>query len=355
LPKGTTEGCREPLLYARKRLPAMRRILPPADHRAPTDEDTPPIASRGEGLDRHLNDLLGSVTTALDQYQVESGSDTSDVVQQELAVEVSKITGTWQAIRKSQALDPAIEDAKATSLQLDKEGIERADQLARQFQDAETHNQLARAELSGKTARVSWYQPLVAGLRNMPVIIENTGKWVQRSVDRIESLDSSTKPVRDFVRKTRGKVFRLAVELMRDVDEALEQVGHEMKAQRDKRDAASVTQPELDSPFDIERARELIVLGRKLPQSWSQRISGVLEFSDASNMRDLLSLKDLNALRRLSFANTQASDLSPLAHLTTLEIIHLDTRRSATSRRSQAFQHCSGSLSIARGSATSRR
>ena len=50
LPEGTAEGCREPLEYARARLPALRRLFIVTETAArsqPSDSDEPPPLVRG--------------------------------------------------------------------------------------------------------------------------------------------------------------------------------------------------------------------------------------------------------------------------------------------------------------------
>src|ERR1700722_9718017 len=72
LSAGTAEGCRQPLEYACGRLPAIRRQFIKTEDESqniPVDGDNPPPLMRGMSLDQRINNLISSVTTALDEYR----------------------------------------------------------------------------------------------------------------------------------------------------------------------------------------------------------------------------------------------------------------------------------------------
>lgn len=81
LPAGTAEGCRQPLEYARARLPAIRRrfIQTEEQLRQPrTDEEAPPPLTRGMTIDVRIGALVNSVTTALDEYRALASLEDDD-------------------------------------------------------------------------------------------------------------------------------------------------------------------------------------------------------------------------------------------------------------------------------------
>ncbi len=189
LPFGTAEGCCVPLTYARKRLPAIRReYVPTRIDSAVDDKESPPPVLRGEGLDQQLKDLLASVTTALDQYQVESGIDVADAVDRESAVEGILVPGLTEAAKKAQVLEHDMNSANITVRGLNEREAKSVERLARQYKDAEIQSGLAGAELRMPTVRFSWYQPIVAQLRKMPDVIERTGQAIQTATDIAEPL-----------------------------------------------------------------------------------------------------------------------------------------------------------------------
>ncbi len=70
--EGTAEGCRQPLEYARARLPAIRRsyIFTPARSSAlGAGTEGPPPLMRGEAIDQCIGQLYASVGTALEEYR----------------------------------------------------------------------------------------------------------------------------------------------------------------------------------------------------------------------------------------------------------------------------------------------
>ena len=101
LPQGTAEGCREPLIYARKRISSIRRerIAMQSIDSSSAEQERPPPLSRGDSLDERLVHLIGSISTALDQYMNEFRTDIPDdfVSEIEVAVERERIRVLCQA------------------------------------------------------------------------------------------------------------------------------------------------------------------------------------------------------------------------------------------------------------------
>ncbi len=282
LPKGTAEGCREPLVYARNRLPAIRRehVLP-TKHRTAADDDSQPLVSRGERLDQQLTVLLASVATALDQYQTELRSKLPDAVEQETAVDPARISSFPAVISKSEALDPVLEEAIVSSSQLAGECVPSADQLGRQLTDAKTHNQTARAEAQMPTVRVSWYQAIVAKIPKIGEHIERTGEVIEKIADGIETVDNASKPLRDFWSKAKRKQFKHAVEMLRDVGQGFKSFGQELTALQNK-SASPANRPD---DFDLEKVHEMILAGQEPRLEWRPWIKK-LDFlrKDLSNL-----------------------------------------------------------------------
>jgi hypothetical protein len=91
LPEGTAEGSRQPLEYARSRLPAIRRkfIQTEEQSRQPrADEEVPPPLTRGMVIDQRLGALVNSVTTALDEYRALASVELEDAADTAPSVEI---------------------------------------------------------------------------------------------------------------------------------------------------------------------------------------------------------------------------------------------------------------------------
>src|SRR5258708_5564175 len=90
LPRGTAEGCRAPLEYARKRLPSIRGEHIAVDVASP--EGRSPRLTRGELLDQTLATLIVSVSTALDAYGRLAADEAGPDFKPEIGVKASRST-----------------------------------------------------------------------------------------------------------------------------------------------------------------------------------------------------------------------------------------------------------------------
>ncbi|MDP3552652.1 leucine-rich repeat domain-containing protein [Methylocystis sp.] len=321
LPRGTAEGCREPLVYARKRLPAIRReYVSPPSSRTEENWDVPPYVSRGDGLDLLLKDLLASVTTALDQYQVEARTELPDAVEQETAISAFGIESLKDAVRKSRALDTELTKAINASAELTQEGVRGAKTLEQQFVDAETYNQMARTEAQMPTVRPNWYQPLVAQFLKMPERITQTGKLLKDGASWVEGGYEDTRPLRDLVREARRKTFSLAIELMTDAGTALETFGKNLVARRDKKE--SERSESRSEPFDLKTAKAMVIGGHKLPKAWIPHMK-TANFGNTKKLHTLKPLAQLTELEEITLARGQAYDLAPIENLSKLRSLFL--------------------------------
>jgi Leucine-rich repeat (LRR) protein len=318
LPAGTSEGCCVPLTYARKRLPSIRREYVSArPDGAQDDKDSPPAILRGENLDQLLKDLLASVTTALDQYQVESDVDVADSVERETAVDSLGIPGIDAAASKALALEKSMGEASETVRDINQKNAQRVDNLARQYKDVEIQSGLASAELSMPEVRVSWYQPVVAQLRKMPEIIERTGKAIRVATDI----------ARPLVQRWNDFKANAWSHVLHEIDETgktLEQVGRRLRAARDDSSAPPRIEPS-DAPpdFDPVKASDMIASGIAPPRSWIPWINH-LDFRDKSVGIDKVEiLRDLTALQTLRLNRVYLSSFEPFSHITSLQNLQI--------------------------------
>jgi hypothetical protein len=133
LPRGTAEGCRAPLEYARKRLPSIRREHIATDG-ARGHGDTPLIV-RGAHLDQKLATLISSVSTALDAYGRLAADETGADFKPEAGTRASKST-VEDVVERARDLDAGLGEAQKTVREVSQPGSMQADNLQRQLQDA---------------------------------------------------------------------------------------------------------------------------------------------------------------------------------------------------------------------------
>jgi hypothetical protein len=184
LPKGTSEGCREPLIYARMRLPALRReyILDQQEAHTVTEHDLPAVR-RGEELDQRISELAIAVGTALDQYQVDASETVFDYISTDKQIDAREIADTSETIKRSSALESDLNSALREIEKTTKNPSEKFEQLERQVRDAEAHNRTARTELMMPRTRVGWIRPVIDKLRLLPTVIRQTGTAIEAATD----------------------------------------------------------------------------------------------------------------------------------------------------------------------------
>lgn len=411
LPFGTAEGCCVPLAYARKRLPAIRReYVAQRSDAASDDKEAPPPIVRGEILDQLLKELLASVTTALDQYQVESGSEIADAVDPEAGVQNTEVPGLIDAATRAQALEQRMNGANQTIQNINTSKSQNVDSLARQYKDVEIQSGLASTEISMPVVRVSWYQPIVAQLRKMPEVIETTGRAIQVATDIATPL------------VTRWNEFKANAwnHLLHEIEETgktLEQVGRKLRAARDGTTSTAKPSPaEPPQGFDLQKVHDMLINGIEPPTSWvpwidslnfeNERIPnasllggltslrslkmgqsylhnyeaigaiaslqklnlGKLHIPnlkplsklanleslnlDSTSVKDIEPLREMSALRELDLDDTRVADLSPLQHLKSLEQLWLDNTKITDLESVRGF-HALGSLTVSGTAITS--
>ncbi|MEM7300829.1 MAG: leucine-rich repeat domain-containing protein [Pseudomonadota bacterium] len=324
LPKGTAEGCRNPLLIARNRIPTLRnaffareRDVKPSE----TDDEAPPPLTRGMTLDVRLSELLIAVSSALTQYQQDAEIDLPDDTKPDPALKNPDSEDDQSPINNSLALEKALSEA---SRSFDDETVgdnKDADTLRRQLNDTKTENQLTRAELQMPTTRERWLTPILDRLRRAPEAIEATARLVRAAVIVGTPL---AKRIEDFSSDGVKFIGEQIVKTTRSVEEA-------MQRWKEMRDAPK-TPANLPADFDLFKIHEMIVAGVAPPQSWVPFIED-LDFyerngeliSDDDKPSDLAPLARLTALKSLDLDGCSAIDLTPLITLGALEILYLSS------------------------------
>jgi hypothetical protein len=140
LPAGTAEGCRQPLEYARARLPAVRRqfIQTEEEVRQPmADEDAPPSLTRGMTIDLRIGALVNSVTTALDEYRALASAHDDDAADTAPSIKIDATSpDAVHAMAVSQKAERAIGEHVNELQRITKPDSVTADNLKRQMHDA---------------------------------------------------------------------------------------------------------------------------------------------------------------------------------------------------------------------------
>ena len=182
LPAGTAEGCRQPLEYARGRLPAVRRqfIQPEGQSsQPPADAEAPPPLTRGMTIDVRLGVLVNSVTTALEEYrtlasvQDDDAADTSPSLQIDPTA-ADAVSAMAAARTAQQNLNESIEQVEKIA-DLD---YVLADNLKRQMRDARGLFSIAGIELRMPAFVPRWYRKTIDTISDYPRILGGDRKSV---------------------------------------------------------------------------------------------------------------------------------------------------------------------------------
>jgi hypothetical protein len=187
LPAGTAEGCRQPLEYARARLPAIRRQFIKTEEesrQSPADEDAPPPLTRGMTIDVRLGALVNSVTTALDEYRALASIQEDDAADTAPSLEIDATSpDVVEAMAASQRAERTLDEHVNELEGIAEPASVTADNLKRQMRDTRGLLSLARIELRMPAFVPRWYRKTIDTVRDYPRILEATAKAVLMGVD----------------------------------------------------------------------------------------------------------------------------------------------------------------------------
>jgi internalin A len=350
LPQGTAEGCREPLVIARERLPAIRREhIPSEDQIWPlADEDEMPPPFRGGALDRFILNLLGAVTTALYEYRSQATEPFDDAVVPEPVVDIPADSTVREAVARSRSVEAELRSADNEIREITVPGSSRADQLLRTIKDAEILNRVVRSELTMPSVALRWFRVAVDTLKDYPGLIRQSAGAIRLVVD-------VARPLVDRWHEFEANLSSFALDQLSKTAQAFDAVSHVLESRRRK--TPPDPRPEEIDPRQIKaerEARELILSGTPVPPEiakWVRHLnlsgdkyaptripdfglvaelSGItrldIKFSNVGTLDFLLSLRGLSSL---TVHANQASDLIPLSGLTGLTFLSVQADQAS--------------------------
>jgi hypothetical protein len=335
LDQGTAEGCREPLSYARARLPQIRREHILTEARSAGQDlggEKPPPLTRGMTIDKLMTALIGSVATALDEYRRLAGEaeaeepDTAPSTTLDRdAPDVRKVDAA--AAKAETVLDEARKDADVALRPESKTG----DDLKRQMTDARGLFRLSRIELIMPAFVPAWYRKTVAAIKDYPALLTKTAKAIKVVADVVDAGNGVWSRFQD-----RG--IKVLTDTARDAAGEMEAFA---KRRTKERDAPEPPPPPLPGTppkdFDLDKVHDLILEGKEVPEEWRPWVTTLKFFywdhepekpSDERRARlaqvaDLKPLAGLENLHTLYLRNTQVADIAPLAGIENLHTLSL--------------------------------
>ena len=187
LPVGTAEGCRQPLEYARARLPAIRRQFIQTEEQSlqpRADPDSPPPLTRGMTIDLRLGALVNSVTTALDEYRALASVQDDDATDTAPSLEIDAtapdaVNAIAAARNTEHTLGAQVDELERIAVT----GSVTADNLKRQMRDTRGLLSLARIELRMPAFVPRWYRKTIDTISDYPGILRGTVRAMRMGVD----------------------------------------------------------------------------------------------------------------------------------------------------------------------------
>lgn len=376
LPEGTAEGCRQPLEYARARLPALRRqfIQTEEQSRQPrADDEKPPPLTRGMVIDQQLGVLVNSVTTAFDAYRELASVQDDDAADTAPSREIDpKAPDVAAAMASARGAEVKIDENLAIFAPMAQPGSANADNFQRQMRDARGLLSLARIEVRMPNFVPRWYRKTVDAISDYPKILDVTATAMERGTDIAE-------PLIDGWHHFKHGVFKSGLEAVRHTATGLRAVARRWEADRTKAvgdpgspqsplesriaaatgtatghktaaavsgglnatidpftlDGAGTVGPPPD--FSQQAAEEKILAGQPLPPSWRPHVTQLgfgpftIDADGSLGLRtvkfesriDLGLLSGLTHLRHLALVRMEVRDLAPLNDLAGLQTLWL--------------------------------
>lgn len=312
---GTAEGCREPLTYARGKLPQIRReyILTEARSAgAKIEGDQVPPLMRGETIDKALSALMASVSTALDEYRRLAGESGVDEVDTSSSQTLDQdAPDVRSAIKAASSAEGQLDAAKNEVEKLVKPDSVKGDELKRQLTDARGLYRLARIELRMPQFVPEWLKRTASVAKDYPGLLRKTSKAIHVGVDVAESVNKVWTRFQD-------KMISASFEAIRDAADELLNLANKWE----KKSKSSQGEVKLGNPpddFDLDKVREDILVGKEPKPEWRPWVIYLnLRHRKITNIAPL---RNLVNLQTLNLSNTQVADIEPIKQLVNLRHI----------------------------------
>ena len=322
LPFGTAEGCRQPLEYARSRLPSIRRDFIETEEESGqrlSDEDIPPPLTRGMTIDVKIGALVYSVSSALDTYRAlastldDTATDTSP--SQHINTESSNYVAALEASKLAENnLDERIDELVSIA----NPGSQPADDLKRQMRDTQGLLRLARIEMRMPSFVPVWFKKTIETLTNYPKLMRITLETIKIGVD-------IARPLANGWSHFQHGFKNLALDTVEKAADDYLGLSKKWEIERDQRLGKSSEDSTKAPPdFDLEKIHEMIVRGEAPKPSWQPWVT-LLNFKDHNDLQNIEPISGLMNLVSLDIGETGVKDISPLSGLTKLGILSLNS------------------------------
>lgn len=350
LEQGTAENSRPALEFARNKIPEIRRQffhLEEEDSEAPDLDLEAPRLYRGMALDRHLNTLIGSVTTALDEYRVQAQQRFDDEVRGEEIVVLRKPEETEGPTNDASDVIEASERAYSGLQEKEIDRTEKGEILARRLKDGSNLAYAARSQIRGGKIVKRWFEGITKAILALPNLISQAGKGVKVGTDVADILA-------DWWSETQHALLKCSIDQIRRFGVALENIGETLN-RREALPSMGLDGPKLPRDPDVLQAEteveRCLRAGVKVPNGLARlvkrlqfrvpayEITRIKRWQDVALCENLVSivayqtdfdvdrhlahLFGLSQLVELRLPAQDVKDISELGRLVTLAILSI--------------------------------
>ncbi|BBK30528.1 hypothetical protein EDC65_2032 [Stella humosa] len=340
LVNGTAEQCRVQLESARNILPRVRREFfyfdeTESEHEGADDEIR---FYRGMHIDNLLNLLLASVTTALEEYRLQSQVKFDDKTQPD---DVGTINNTDIISSVFNISDSIGDKVLFAASELDRQKVsetKNGDILRRRLVDSANLSLAARSQVGMQPLVRRWLSAISVALRMSPALIGAAGRAIHIGTEIAQPLaDWWVAFVRDHLEST--------IKTVRGLGDALQRIEVRLSKIGNKEEAPDIESGNIDSIKAETEVRALLLAGEKPPKKLADLVGkidlqGTAEknnviphweyLSELSNVRDVRLtranfsirndsgiLENMASIRALRIS--AAGDISGLSRLSKLE------------------------------------
>jgi len=311
LPKGTAEGCVDPLNYARYLLPLVRRDHFYIDGEEPELQGEDDIFfTREHPLDLAITRLYAAVGTALDEYRAQAQDIYDDHIGGEETLEFGQ-DGTFASIDgQSRNVAQQAENDVLTLTEWSVTDSVPADNLKRQVQDSANLAHSVQSQIRIRPLVLRWYANAAKALKKLPDVMIKTAAGIRIGTDigKIWAEDWTA-----FNKRLRNVTY----DTLHSLANALEATGDRLKRPSAK------TRPPVERQRDPEvveaerRVKELLLSGEDIPADLASKVE-VIRFNKQDERivrpRDLLFLRNMQMLE-LTNIRLKTEEIYSLAQL----------------------------------------
>lgn len=314
LKDGTAENCRPTLEYTRGKIPQIRRenfFLEDDDAGEIEPLSDEPRLYRGMVLDRQMNILLASITTALDEYRVQAQDRFDDEVRGEEVVVLRHPEDTAASAARAADVIAATDEAREELHDRGVDQSENGEVLSRRLQDSRTLALAARSQIqSGRIVR-RWFEGIATAMHRMPELIKTAGNAIQIGADDIAG------PLAGWWSRFQDAALKSSIEVARDFGPTLVEISEKLKH---RRGFQAVEMPQENSPRDpaVLRAEaeveRMLKAGIEIPPDLARTVEKINVGGNKYNRTKIPRWQDVGSLSSLTAFRANYTDFDPLQH-----------------------------------------